>query len=414
MLKYGNKEFRNLEEQVLKNQSDIAGFYETKLTLDEFGIKVVGVQTEAPEGVPGDEWEYGEAVLVSETGLEPYQMYIVTRHEEEGTIGKQWVNIGTFPKAGPQGPQGPQGEPGIGLPGPAGPAGREGKRGIQGLRGERGFQGERGERGERGETGATGTVFTIIARLTSTSQLPAITTQTPPTDGYLVMDDLYVQVGTAGSRIWTNVGPITEIGTDVTVGGQFQQTFNADTKRDVITYPYNVYTTDNLGNQSRQTYTANPTAGTIAYRTTGGQLKAQDPEQDNDLATKGYVDNKTSYIEHEIDFSSTETELVMDKGLIRKENGRIVISIQAHGVLSAGRDVFVTIPKSSILDIWDSLPVVNDEYLSSQTFSYSYGLGNTRTATSLCRTVDDNQIQIHFYMTAGTVKIITIQHTMYI
>lgn len=42
MLKYGNKEFRNLQEQVKKNMDDIEGIIKGSAVLSEFGIKVVG------------------------------------------------------------------------------------------------------------------------------------------------------------------------------------------------------------------------------------------------------------------------------------------------------------------------------------------------------------------------------------
>ena len=42
MLKYGNKEFRNLQEQVEENMLNIARIMEGSVVLDEFGIKVVG------------------------------------------------------------------------------------------------------------------------------------------------------------------------------------------------------------------------------------------------------------------------------------------------------------------------------------------------------------------------------------
>ena len=42
MLKFGNKEFRNLQEQVLENMKDIRDIQSGSYVLDEFGIKVVG------------------------------------------------------------------------------------------------------------------------------------------------------------------------------------------------------------------------------------------------------------------------------------------------------------------------------------------------------------------------------------
>ena len=86
MLNFGNKEFRNLQEQVQKNKDDI-----------EKGV-----------GIPGPQGPQGE-------------------------VGPQ----------GPQGPEGPQGPKGD--TGPAGPQGQEGPQGIPGPRGPRGIQGPSGD-----------------------------------------------------------------------------------------------------------------------------------------------------------------------------------------------------------------------------------------------------------------------------
>ena len=86
MLNFGNKEFRNLQEQVQKNKEDI-----------EKGV-----------GIPGPQGPQGEV--------------------------------------GPQGPQGPQGEQGPqGIQGIQGPRGQEGPQGIPGPRGPRGIQGPSGD-----------------------------------------------------------------------------------------------------------------------------------------------------------------------------------------------------------------------------------------------------------------------------
>lgn len=128
MLKFGNLEFRNLQEQVEENMKDIEALKSGQAVLDEFGIKVVGevesvddmpTVAEYKEEVP--DWEYGDAFAV---GTEPpYTMYILTRangeHEED-----YWFNIGVFPMPGPQGEQGPQGPEGQqGQTGDTGPAG---------------------------------------------------------------------------------------------------------------------------------------------------------------------------------------------------------------------------------------------------------------------------------------------------
>ena len=112
MLTIGDKEYRNLEEQVKQNQKDIKYILEEKGVLNEFGIKVVG-QVNSQTNLPDPdsyEGEYGDAYAVGT--VSPYELYIYTR-KFSGTTGPQWFNIGTFPLAGPQGNQGIQGPIGL-------------------------------------------------------------------------------------------------------------------------------------------------------------------------------------------------------------------------------------------------------------------------------------------------------------
>ena len=51
MLKFGNKEFRNLQEQVEENMKDIEKLKNGQAVLDEFGIKVVG-EVESVDDLP--------------------------------------------------------------------------------------------------------------------------------------------------------------------------------------------------------------------------------------------------------------------------------------------------------------------------------------------------------------------------
>lgn len=128
MLKYGNREIRNLQEQVLENMKDIANLKEGTAVLSEFGIKVVG-EVETIADLPTvleyksehEDWAYGDAYAVGTTS--PYTLYILTRandtHEDD-----YWFDIGVFPVPGPQGEQGPRGE--------TGPQGQTGATGEQG------------------------------------------------------------------------------------------------------------------------------------------------------------------------------------------------------------------------------------------------------------------------------------------
>lgn len=128
MLKFGNKEFRNLQEQVEENMKDIQDLKQGVVVLDEFGIKVIG-EVASVDDMPTVEeykeehenWEYGDSYAV---GTEPpYTMYILTRGNNENP-DDYWFNIGIFPMPGPQGEQGIQGETGPqGQTGETGPAG---------------------------------------------------------------------------------------------------------------------------------------------------------------------------------------------------------------------------------------------------------------------------------------------------
>lgn len=124
MFKYKNKEYRNLTEQVSKNEFDILRLLEGDATLAQFGLKVVNISSTAPIVKPtpieGDEHVFGYAWLVG-TGPS-YQMYVWTRTERN--LDGEWVNIGQFPMPGPQG-----------APGPQGPKGETGAQGPQGVRG---------------------------------------------------------------------------------------------------------------------------------------------------------------------------------------------------------------------------------------------------------------------------------------
>ena len=128
MLKFGNKEFRNLQEQVLKNMRDLANLKASGLVLDEFGIKVVGQEssvanmpTVADYKLTNPDWAYGDAYAIGTEA--PYTLYILTREDANHT-DDYWFNIGRFPEPGPQGPKGDTGD--------TGPQGQTGNPGADG------------------------------------------------------------------------------------------------------------------------------------------------------------------------------------------------------------------------------------------------------------------------------------------
>lgn len=132
MLKYGNKDFRNLQEQVQKNKEDI-----------EKGVGIPGPQ--GPQGETGPQGPQGIQGPRGERGVQGIQ----------GPVGPR----------GPQGVEGPRGP--RGLQGPAGEKGADGsvrfedltpeqKEELKGPKGDTGATGARGEKGDRGERGADG------------------------------------------------------------------------------------------------------------------------------------------------------------------------------------------------------------------------------------------------------------------
>ena len=203
------KVYRNLQEQVAKNQSDIKFILEEEGVLNQFGVKVVNKlnsSTELPDPTTYT-GEYGDAVLVGTA--EPYDMYIFTRPFGAETAN-QWFNIGQFPLPGPQGIQGPKGDKGDkgdrgekGEVGPVGPQGQAGQS-IVGPQGPQGVQGPQGPQGPAGES------FRIVGTLNDVSLLPTPTEETR-SSAYLVdingVNHLYVIVGEQ-DLTWFDAGPL--------------------------------------------------------------------------------------------------------------------------------------------------------------------------------------------------------------
>ena len=238
MLKFGNQEFRNLEEQVLKNKNDIQDFKDGNQTIAEFGIKVVGIVDDAAN-IPDVGGEFGDAYLVGTKA--PYDIRVWTRNVNNDTAA--WVDLGQFPLQGPKGDKGPQGTTwtvGVGAPkynpyrsgdmyldkvtgngyisttlsgtlgwelnfnlkGPQGVKGDRGPQGLQGPQGPQGLQGAIGPAGPQGPKGAVGPAFNVQGTLASSANLP-----TPTADmqdkGYA-----YIIPDTEGNKhIWIIQGP---------------------------------------------------------------------------------------------------------------------------------------------------------------------------------------------------------------
>lgn len=343
MIKINNTELRNLEEQVLFNSNRIDSIIEGNEVLAEMGIKVVG-QVSSTTGLPNAETytgNYGDAYLVGTQA--PYSYYIFTRPFAGEELPK-WFNLGQFPVPGPQGPQG--------VRGPIGPMGESGKwyttdsvpnfngyegdmaivltapnntnngnilkwsdeegdwllvgniRGPQGVKGANGIQGPvgpQGPQGLQGPAGPAGQFITIKGELTNIDQLPDPTT-VGRESAYLIpiadVNHVFLIVGDE-ELSWVDAGSFGEGGTQVTVGGVYQQNFNADTKMnsDVSQFPlggtqgivagYNATTQRNV----RWPLETGYSNYSIPFRLDGGRVNVGTPTEPNNATTKQYVDD---------------------------------------------------------------------------------------------------------------------------
>lgn len=247
MLTFDGIEFRNLEEQVRRNQSDIKYILEEEGVLNQFGIKVIGEVSSSSELPDASTYqgEYGDAYAVGTKT--PYQLYIFTR-QFSGQTSPSWFNIGQFPMPGPRGIQGPTGPRGI--QGPQGStitvasgvptdvtnyrnqdiyidsstdnlyqfngttwilaANIKGSQGVIGPRGPQGESGPAGPVGPQGIQGPAGDPFTIVGTLTNTDQLPE-PTESIREQAYLIeidgLNHLFVIVGTTDLS-WYDVGAL--------------------------------------------------------------------------------------------------------------------------------------------------------------------------------------------------------------
>lgn len=266
MFTIDNVTYRNIQEQVQKNKSDIAAFTNIQFTLNNFGITVLG-RLDSESDIPAQVYEYGDAYLIGEE--EPYDIYIYTRTDVEGE--GEFINMGPLSVAGPEGPQGPAGQDGadgaaatiaIGsvTTGAAGtnvsvtnsgtstaavlnftiPRGAKGDTGATGAQGERGLTGERGPQGIQGIQGDPGQSFIIKSTISNTSQLPSPSTS-PRNEAYVYSDGdastpdrLYFITGNEGEEVWSYCN-FASVGTTVSVNGSGVSTWNANTKQDALT-----------------------------------------------------------------------------------------------------------------------------------------------------------------------------------
>lgn len=332
MITINGKEFRNLVEQVKKNQDDIAKHYDIEQTLADWGIKVVGRQDTWVE--PTGSFAFGDAIAVGPEGG-PFDFYIWTRKSDLGDEG-YWLNYGPISIVGPQGPegkQGPQGEPGKAgrwFVGPSEPTGTVGEgdlwlrvnsdgstngfvyqynlggwalqttilgpQGIQGRDGKEGKQGPPGPQGPQGPAGNPSPVINIIAELPEGTVISDI--YNPATvasnSGILMpvggVNHLWIII----NGMWIDSGSWGQGGTRVYVGGEEVVEFNADTKVSTQNPGFTaVYGVGQTGTPFMAKLAPNGVreGNAVPRYGPGGQLETATPQTNYQCANKLYVDN---------------------------------------------------------------------------------------------------------------------------
>lgn len=253
MMTIGDKQYRNLQEQVQKNKDDIATLVNSG-NIAELGIKVINAEaplTSASQLPPAATYEgnYGDGYIVGAES--PYRLYVYSRTTEEGVKGF-WFDFGILNAPsivpGPIGPQGIQGTPGVrgsfwysqsgaptntvgvnpndqALDGSSGNVYQfvngawqltgniRGPQGIQGIQGIMGEPGPQGQVGPQGPQGPQGEFIQIVGELNDTNQLPMIDT-VPRSTAYLIPDSsgsqhVWLIIGdgsTANPYLWHDAG----------------------------------------------------------------------------------------------------------------------------------------------------------------------------------------------------------------
>ena len=331
MFEYNGIEFRNLQEQVLKNKEDIEYHYTIDRVLADFGITVLG-RVNTYEDIAnideGENWGYGYLVGF-EDDPNGYEVYVWTRPNIN--LGKEeayWLNIGKINIVGPQGPRGTSirditindkyqltfsfsdgGSMTVGksIRGPQGPQGIQGPIGPIGPEGPQGPKGAKGDRGPQGPIGPAGTM-NIIGTFSSVAQAPNPAGQKLG-DAFLLSDGtrttLYVLTGdeeVISTLAWqeTSFGG----GTKVYVNGSEVSTWNANNKLNKMVpsgITPAVYASIDPYSDTLYGLTTDNIANTVPLRDASGRIKVGSPNNIYDAANRFYVDERATAIGQRID-----------------------------------------------------------------------------------------------------------------
>ncbi len=180
--------YRNMQEQVAKNQRDIADLAEqTNDELANMQEQIDNLPTIiGPQGPVGPQGAQGVQGPKGDTGAKG----------DKGDTGSQGIQ-------GVQGPQGPKGDTGA-----KGDKGDTGPQGIQGIQGPQGVQGPKGDTGAKGEDGAS---FEITGSVAQVNDLPPVSSVSVGTAYFVGVNEprlIYAAVYVNTVLQWQNQGTL--------------------------------------------------------------------------------------------------------------------------------------------------------------------------------------------------------------
>lgn len=285
MLKFGNKEFNNLQEQVLKNTNDLQKFIE--LTGSVIGVKGDKGDTgeRGPQGltgIRGSQWTIGTNLPASANNGDIHLDYDGNVYIYNG----QWILN-------------------VNIRGPQGLTGRPGPQGLQGSQGPRGLQGPQGPQGEQ---------FLINGPVANVTDLPSISTVEGRNIAFLVGASapyaLYVisENAVTHNLEWTNAGSfatldniqtiILDVPEATTEGTLTQDQLDKLINNDVVLQlGYDVYRkTEDQSDDGYWVYTSfnNNDISTITVMTAGSWTKTVYPLEGQWTAATVSYDNANS------------------------------------------------------------------------------------------------------------------------
>lgn len=213
-------------------------------------------------------------------------------------------------------------------------------------------------KGEKGQTGDVGGLVNIAGIVPNKGALP-----TPPSVlnntsiAYLVGTaepyELYIQVGeTPATAQWQPMGPL-NVATLVTVGGSYQNIWDADTKLDKNTAwdsKTTAYVKYPTGSQGNKEITSAAIAGTIPERNSSGEvLVGANPTSTNAATPKTYVDNIAVVKQSVGDASGTEQKLYLYAKPDKSDSAKKIIAPGSIRILSNDNNYSVDFTPSQIV-----------------------------------------------------------------